>query len=167
MTKRFQHSGPHRDEVYEVSASRDINAPREEVWALIKPAENALLFEPRLTRAFHIPGTPEGVGGMQGFIYRHEGREHLTALEILDEVSEEYTVTRPIGRDDDSARTSYYLTDTPKGTRLELRQTFTVPRLQRVNAADFQAEYRAAATVILERIGLLIENGWKRRQTPQ
>ncbi len=39
-----------------------------EVWALIVPAEYALVLSPRTVRAFTVPGTPAGVGQQQCFV---------------------------------------------------------------------------------------------------
>lgn len=117
---------PH-EQVVNASAEIDIFATPQEVWNLIRPAENAVHLDPTTMRAFHVPGTPLGVGEIQGFISRQNGREYIAMIEVLEEVEGRYALTRPIGLEDDAHRLAYILHDTRSGTRLELRSTFTIP----------------------------------------
>ncbi|UVE96411.1 SRPBCC family protein [Dietzia sp. B32] len=111
----------------DASAEVDIFAPPEEVWNLIRPAENAVHLDPSTMRAFQVPGTPSGVGEIQGSISRLNGREYVAMIEVLEEVQNRYALTRSIGVDDDALRMAYILRPTRSGTRLELRTTFTIP----------------------------------------
>ncbi|QCU78674.1 SRPBCC family protein [Citricoccus sp. SGAir0253] len=114
------------DETLEVAADIDIGAPRQAVWDLIKPAENAHLLDPEVTRAFRAEGTPTGTGEIQVFIYNSDGEEHVSAVEVIDEVPGEYAITRSFGGTV-SALGGYFLTDTATGTRLEKRVKFVPP----------------------------------------
>lgn len=117
---------PH-EQVVDASVEVDIFATPQETWSLIRPAENAVHLDPSTTRSFHVPGTPFGVGEIQGFISRLNGREYIAMIEVLEEVEGRYALTRSIGLDDDAHRMAYILQETRSGTRLELRSTFTIP----------------------------------------
>lgn len=117
---------PH-EQVVDVSVDVDIFATPWEVWSLIKPAENAVILEPSTLKAFHVPGTPAGVGEMQGFITRHDGREHIAIIEVVEELEGSYSITRQIGMEDDSYRLGYFLNEERTGTKLSLSTTFTIP----------------------------------------
>lgn len=86
------------------------------MWDLIRPAENAILIDPTTVRAFHVPGTPIGVGEMQGFIVRQDGRERIAMIEVIEEVNGRYALTRPVGADDDAHRIAYLLHESGAGT---------------------------------------------------
>ncbi|TRW43152.1 hypothetical protein [Georgenia yuyongxinii] len=148
-------------EVVEVSVSTDIAVTPAELWRLIKPAENAALFEPHVLKGFHIPGTPEGVGEMQGFIIIQEGRQQVVALEVVEEVSGEYVVSRLIGEKDDAAQTSFHLTGIRMGTRLEQKWQFTVPFFKASNAEASPEAHRNALRMLGARIKLVAESGWR------
>ena len=116
-----------REQVVDASALVDIFATPHQVWSIIRPAENAVHLDPTTVRAFQVPGTPTGVGEIQGFITRLNGREYVAMVEVLEEVECRYALTRQIGLEDDAHRMSYILRENRSGTRLELRSTFTVP----------------------------------------
>lgn len=151
--------GP-REQVLDVHAVVDIAVSRSKVWSLIKPAESAVLLDPNTVRAFHVPGTPVGIGEMQGFISRRDGREHVSIIEVLDEVSGEYAVTRNMGGDDDAYRMSYFLASTPTGTRLEIRVTFTVTAEQMEYTNGYIVAHRRHAENFAQRAKLIAESRW-------
>ncbi|WP_256820418.1 SRPBCC family protein [Dietzia sp. Die43] len=126
MPTRNRWKTPH-EQVVDASAEIDIFASPEEVWNLLRPAENAVHLDPTTVRAFRVPGTPSGVGEIQGFIARQNGRESIGMVEVLEETPNRYALTRSIGVEDDALRMAYYLQPTRSGTRLELRSTFTIP----------------------------------------
>lgn len=94
--------------VVEVGAGVDIFTASRQVWDLIRPAENAVLLEPSTVRAFHVPGSPFGVGELQGYIAYIDGRERLAMNEVLEEIEGRYRLVRTIGTDDDSLRRRTY-----------------------------------------------------------
>jgi hypothetical protein len=148
-------------EVTEVSASIEIEATPQEVWELIKPAENAVLLDPAVIRAFHIPGTPQGIGEMQAFISRRDGQETITAIEILHEVTGQCAVTRQLGDSDDAGRTTYVLTPTKAGTRFEQRCQFTIPPDQAHLTKIIQDLYQESASVYVQRVKVALERDWR------
>ena len=64
--------------------------PPEAVWSLIEPAEHATLVSPRLRRAFHVPGTPHGVGEQQAFT---DDDGVTTVVEVVELVPDRRAVT--------------------------------------------------------------------------
>lgn len=146
-----------RDEVIDVAAAIDIAATPREVWALIKPAETLPLLDPHVVKAFRVPGTPEGVGEMQGYISHRDGREQVHLVEVVEEVPEQWALIRIVGGADEAARTGYRLTAIPGGTRLEQLHTVTVPAAQLRAASQIRQQYAAAANAFLARAKLLIE----------
>ncbi len=97
---------------------------------------------------------------MQGFISRRDGREHVSIIEVLDEVSGEYAVTRNMGGDDDAYRMSYFLASTPTGTRLEIRVTFTVTAEQMEYTNGYIVAHRRYAENFAQRAKLIAESRW-------
>ena len=63
------------------------------VWALIKPAENAHLLDPRMRRGFHVPGTPLGLGEQQAFELL-DGT--TTVIEVVEYDPNRRAVTRQV-----------------------------------------------------------------------
>lgn len=146
-----------RDEVIDVVASIDLAAAPGEVWALIKPAETATLLDPHVVKAFRVPGTPEGVGEMQGYVSHRDGREHVHLVEVVEEVPERWALIRIVGGQDEAARTGYRLTEVPGGTRLEQLLSVTVPASQLNAVNQIRKQYLAAAQAFLARIKVLVE----------
>jgi hypothetical protein len=145
-------------EIIEVLASVDIGASRQSVWALIKPAENGPLLSPHIVRGFHVPGTPEGVGELQGFITVHDGRKHFVGIEIVAEVPEQLAVTRVLGTLDDASRSTYALSDIPGGCRLEQRERFTVP--PGVDRAALERHHQGVVDLLVQRVKDVAEGPW-------
>lgn len=146
-----------RDEVIDIAATIDLAATPKEVWALIKPAETAMLLDPNVVKAFRVPGTPEGVGEMQGYISHREGREHVHLIEVVEEVPEQWALIRNVGGPDEAARTGYRLTAIPGGTRLEQLLSVTVPASQLRAVNQLRQQYSAASQAFLERVRVLVE----------
>lgn len=146
-----------RDEVIDVAAGIDLAATPGEVWALIKPAETATLLDPHVVRAFRVPGTPEGVGEMQGYISHRDGREQVHLVEVVEEVPERWALIRVVGGSDEAARTGYRLTEIPGGTRLEQLLSVTVPASQLRAVNQVRQQYQSAAQAFLARVKVLVE----------
>lgn len=147
----------------EARAATDIHAPRQLVWDLIKPAENAPLLQPTITRAFKAEGTPDGVGEIQIFIHTLNGKEHVTAVEITDAVPAEYVIVRAIGGGETTPTIGYFLEDTAAGTRLEVRHRITTPRHGASFARQLVARYEQGAHTMLRRTKAIAEHRWDSR----
>jgi hypothetical protein len=80
-----------------------------EVWALIAAPEHAATLSPgTVARAFHVPGTPDGVGQQQCFV-APDGA--LSMLEVVEHVPARRAVTRTVSPSEPTpTRTSYDLT---------------------------------------------------------
>lgn len=147
-----------QDETLEAIADVEISAPRQVVWDLIKPAENAPMFEPQITRAFKAEGTPAGVGEVQVFVYNVNGRESISALEIIDEVAGEYAITRSINNEEFPPLIGFFLSDTATGTRLEQRYKFVVPRNQVWRIRPVMGTYFSSAHAFVQRVKVIAES---------
>jgi hypothetical protein len=113
-------------EVIRVSTSSHIRASPAEVRAFIKPPETALLLDPTVVKAFRVPGTPEGVGEMQGFITHRDGVEQVQLIEVVEENPERLAVVRQIAGNYPDARLTYRLIPDAQGTILEYELALTV-----------------------------------------
>ncbi|MGQ1838575.1 hypothetical protein ACT4S2_08965 [Kocuria turfanensis] len=147
-----------QDETLEAMADVEIKAARQAVWDLIKPAEHASMFEPQITRAFRAEGTPSGVGEVQIFIYKVNGREQISALEVIDEVSGEYAITRSISNEEFPPLVGFFLSDTAVGTRLEQRYKFVVPRNQVWRIRPIIGTYFSTANAFVQRVKVIAES---------
>lgn len=110
-----------------VGASTTTKASRQQVWDFIKPPENSVLFDANVVRAFRAPG-PEGEGEIQVFISVCDGVETVTAIEVVQGISQKLAVTRSIGDSDVAARGRDFLRDGEDGTTVfEHGSYFTLP----------------------------------------
>jgi hypothetical protein len=160
MGKRAASKVGEQEESLEGRAVTEILAPRPLVWDLIKPAENAPLMEPTITRGFRAEGTPRGVGEIQVFIHTLGGKDQVVAVEIVDEVAAEYSITRPIGGNQYSPTTGYFLTDTASGTRLEVRHRVSFARHGASYTRNLISAYEESSRAMLQRVKVIAENRW-------
>lgn len=150
-----------KDQVVRVAHSTHISASPADVWALIRPAEAALFLDPSIIRAFRVPGTPDGVGEMQGFIASRDGAEHVQLIEVVEEVPETHAVVRYVATSDPTARTSYRLTADASGTTLEYEHVFTVPGVHIKSIPSFRRQHDHAAITLLTRVKYILEEDEK------
>lgn len=148
-----------RYRVVDASAEVDIFTTPQSVWSFVRPAENAVHIDPTTVRAFHVPGTPYGVGEIQGFITREGGRESIAMIEVIEEIDVHYALTRPIGIDDDALRMAYILHATESGTRLELRSTFTIPAELMSQSEALIGDARRKLHAMADRTKWILESG--------
>lgn len=163
MSDRVFQRGDRQDETFESRAATEIHAPRQLIWDLIKPAENAPILEPTITRAFKAEGTPDGAGEIQVYIHTLDGKEHVTAVEITDAVPAEYAIIRSIGGGEATPTMGYFLTDTAAGTHLEIRHRITMPRRGGSYARNLLSRYEESAHTMLGRIKAVAEYRWNSR----
>lgn len=163
MSDRVARRSAKQDEMFEARAATEIHAPRQLVWDLIKPAENAPILEPTITRAFKAEGTPDGAGEIQVYIHTINGKEHVTAVEITDEAPAEYAIIRSIGGGEATPTIGYFLTDTTAGTNLEIRHRIIMPRRGGAYARNLLANYEDSAHAMLRRVKALAEHRWDSR----
>ena len=72
--------------MWPASSSVVIARPPEEVWAFIRPPETSSLINPKVRRAFTVPGTPLGTGEQQCHISETPlGVLHAGVIEVVDE----------------------------------------------------------------------------------
>ncbi|MGO4856875.1 hypothetical protein [Arthrobacter sp. 2MCAF14] len=95
----------------------------ETVWALIRPAESAVLLSDA-QRAFTVPGTPTGVGEQQCAIGR-DGT--VSIIEVIGEESSRWAATRLVTPDNTNSRPTYTLEPTPTGCTLTMGIVMELP----------------------------------------
>lgn len=110
-------------EIHSLHASASYERDAQAVWALIRPAESAVLLADA-QRAFTVPGTPSGVGEQQCFI-RRDGS--VSIIEVIGEESPWWATTRPIAQDEINQRFTYRLEPTPSGCTLTIGAVLELP----------------------------------------
>lgn len=75
----------------------------EDVWNVIKPAEQAPLLDPSIRLGYRIPGTPHGIGEQQAF-ERHDGS--VVTIEVIEYTEFRRAVTEQVSpRSTEQSRT--------------------------------------------------------------
>ncbi|SEP85468.1 SRPBCC family protein [Arthrobacter sp. OV608] len=146
------------DSIHYVSAVTVINASRQQVWDFIKPPENSVFLSPDVVRGFTAPGH-EGAGELQIFISVLDGVEHVSALEVVQEIPHELAVTRSVGGDDPAARgrTSLQIGDDGATTLLEHGQYFTLPGDAAGCFEQYERHYKHFCRQYVERVKVFLE----------
>lgn len=145
------------DSVHYVSVAAVVNASRKRVWDFIKPAENGVLLSPDVVRGFSAPG-PAGKGEIQVFISMRDGVEHISAIEVLEEIPEELAVTRTLGDPDPAARGRTFLRLGEVGTTLlEQGHYFTLPAAAAGYFHEYEQHYKAHCRQYVERVKAFLE----------
>jgi len=140
-----------------VSASTAINASQRQVWDFIKPPENSVLLSPDVVRGFRAPGV-EGVGEIQVFISVRDGVEHVSALEVVEEIPQELAITRTIGAEDPAARGRTFLRPGDGGaTVLQVGQYFSLPAGSEGYFFQHEQHYKLYFRQYVERVKALLE----------
>lgn len=143
--------------VHYVGASTTIRASRQQVWDFIKPAENSVLVDADVVRAFRAPGR-EGEGEIQVFISVRDGVETVSALEVVHEIPQELAITRSIGDSDAAARGRDFLRDGDDGTTvLEHGSFFTLPAGAAGHLPHYEQQYKLHARQYVERVKAFLE----------
>lgn len=109
--------------IHNLHASASYERDAHDVWALIRPAESAVLLSDA-QRAFTVPGTPSGVGEQQCFIKRDGS---VSIIEVIGEESPWWATTRPVAQNEINQRFTYRLEPTPEGCTLTLGAVLEVP----------------------------------------
>ncbi|MET4622825.1 hypothetical protein ABIE18_004304 [Arthrobacter sp. 2762] len=143
--------------VHYVSASAAINASRQRVWDFIKPAENSVLVSPDVVRGFRAPGE-EGAGEIQVFISMRDGLEHVSAIEVVEEIPLELAITRTLGDKDPHARGRTFLQGAADGaTVLEHGLYFSLPGEAAGHFHQYEQHYRLHCRQYVERVKAFVE----------
>ncbi|WP_457962574.1 SRPBCC family protein [Arthrobacter sp. D1-29] len=141
-----------------MSASAVIDAPRQQVWDLIKPAENGVLVDPEIVRGFSTPPF-NGAGEIQVFIEVRNGVERVSAIEVVHEIPYEIAITRPIGHTDPTSRGRNTLQDTDNGaTILEHGEHFSLPPGEAAYLSHYEYHHKLFCQQYVERVKAVIES---------
>lgn len=108
---------------YSAHASETYDHDPHTVWALIRPAESAVLLSDA-QKAFTVPGTPAGVGEQQCFISRDGS---ATVIEVISEESPWWAATRPIAQGATKSRITYQIQPTQSGCALTVGTVMEIP----------------------------------------
>ncbi|MHC6221739.1 hypothetical protein [Arthrobacter sp. MMS24-S77] len=143
--------------VYFVSASTAVSATPGEIWELIKPAEKGPLLSPEVVCGFRAPDV-EGLGEIQVFISARAGVEHVSALEVMEEIPQELAITRILGDEDPTARGRTVLrAGDGRTTILELGQYFSLPAEEAGNLPKYEQHYELYCRQYVERVKAFFE----------
>lgn len=112
-----------RTKTYSAQASENYEHDAHTVWALIRPAESAVLLSDAV-KAFAVPGTPSGVGEQQCFIDRDGS---VSIIEVIGEEGPWWATTRPIGSSEMNSRSTYRLEPTTYGCTLTVGTVIEIP----------------------------------------
>ncbi|MCW2708965.1 MAG: hypothetical protein JWM22_2807 [Frankiales bacterium] len=107
-------------EVTEITESIVTTAPIEAVWALIRDVEHNRLLHKNFVDAFHVPGTPKGVGEHQAVVLKFPGYRRTFTSIIVEETPPTRLVTRTHGVNDSRDQQIYTLDAEQGRTRLTL-----------------------------------------------
>jgi hypothetical protein len=127
------------------------------VWDFIKPAENSVLVDQDVVRAFRAPER-EGENEIQVFISVCDGVETVSALEVVHEIPQELAITRSVGDTDPAARGRDCLRDGEDGTTiLEHGSYFTLPAEAAAYFFQYEQQYKLHARQYVERVKAFLE----------
>jgi hypothetical protein len=113
--------------------------------------------DPDVVRGFRAPGV-EGAGGIQVFISVRDGVEHVSAIEVVHEITQELAITRTLGGEDPAARGRDYLQDGQGGTTvLEHGRYFSLPAESAVLLDRHEQHYKLFCRQYVERVKAFIE----------
>ena len=143
--------------VYFVSASAAIHASPDQVWDLIKPVEKGPLISPEVVCGFRAPDM-EGRGEIQVFISVRGGVEHISAVEVMEEIPQQMAIVRTLGDEDPAARLRYSISAGDAGTTLlDVGQYFTLPAEESENLARYEQHYKLGCQQYVERVRAILE----------
>ncbi len=108
---------------YSAQTTETFDHDPETVWALIRPAESAVLLSDA-QRAFRVPGTPTGVGEQQCIIGR-DGT--VSIIEVIGEETPRWAATRSVTPDKTNSRSTYTLEPTPTGCTMTMGIVMELP----------------------------------------
>lgn len=109
------------------TGATEIARPPQQVWDFIRTPELTTRTNPKVTRAFHVPGTPDSVGNQHLLINRLLDTDYLfgTILEIVAE--QPFRRVEVVSRSGPEGST-YDLEPTSAGTRLAVTLWLKTPR---------------------------------------
>lgn len=124
---------------------------------MIKPPENSVLLSPDIVRGFRAPSV-EGAREVQVFILVRDGVEHVSALEVVEEIPQELAITRPLGAHDPAARMRTSLRPGRNGgTVLEVGQYFSLPAESAGYFFQYEQHYKLHFRQYVERVKAFLE----------
>ncbi|WP_221176560.1 hypothetical protein, partial [Arthrobacter oryzae] len=136
----------------EAQESHTFGHDAETVWALIRPAENAVLLG-SARRAFTVPGTPSGVGEQQCFI-GSDGSASIS--EVIGEAVPRWTATRLVTPSEAEIRQSYELEPAGEGCTLKIGIVLEA-RTTEESVLNYERAWRANTRQFLARAAQILD----------
>lgn len=158
-----QPAAPTRYGAFHLQESALLPAPPAVVWAMVKPAENGPLFDPRISRGFQVPGTPDGLGEQQCMMLVDGTTSISEVIEYHESDGGGRAVTRqvspPLPRD---ARTVHDVHAAPGGSVMVIRLELWAPT-GAVWPAPYENYWHVSMTDYFQRArGTLTSATWSR-----
>lgn len=146
-------------EVAEITDSMVTAAPQTTVWALIRNVQYNAVIHQNVVDAFHVPGTPEGIGEEQAVVLQFPGYRYTHTSVIVEEIPLHRIVTRTRGDGDPFGQQIYLLESDGDGTRLTVTMKYSVALTP--DAATKQATVtRGAVHDYVTRVADVLATGW-------
>ena len=156
-----QPAAPTRYEAIHLQESALLPAPPAVVWAMVKRAENGPLFDPRISRGFQVPGTPDGLGEQQCMMLVDGTTSISEVIEYHESDGGGRAVTRqvspPLPQD---ARTVHDVHAAPGGSVMVIRLELWAPT-GAVWPAPYENYWHVSMTDYFQRVrGTLTSATW-------
>jgi hypothetical protein len=130
----------------------------EVVWKLVRPAEPAKWIVKHAVDAFHVAGTPEGVGEQQCTVLRYPEVEVRQVAEVVVDEPHQRLVLRHLSPDYGTT-TTFELADIGEGTKLSMIAEYDEPG-DRKAALRMNRAYQDSLADTLNRARRVLEGGW-------
>lgn len=133
--------------IFSAHESQAFEDDAETVWALIRPAESAVLLG-NAQRAFTVPGTPYGVGEQQCFIGGHGA---VSIIELVGEESPRWATTKTVTLAEPEVRQTYQIESSASGCSLRVGTALEAHATHEW-IASYEAAWRAHIRQYLARV---------------
>ena len=150
LQRRWQEAPQGAVRTFRIQEAVKLRQAPEQVWALIAPAEHAVVLTPEtVARGFRVPGTPAGLGEQQCFV----DLEGSTSIhEVVEYVELRRAVTRMISPPTPvPLRATHQVEPLGEGCILSFGMEFDAPA-GTIWPQEQQAEWRRTASRYLERV---------------
>lgn len=129
------------------------------IWALVMPAENSPLFDPRISRGFQVPGTPGGLGEQQCAMHVDGTTTIIEVVEFHETDDTRRAVTRQLSPSPvQSARTVHEVHAAPGGSVMVIRSEVRAP-VGAVWPAQAESQWHAHMADYFERVRAVLDAG--------
>ncbi len=132
------------------------------VWNVVHPAENAPLLEAGIRHGYRVPGTPEGIGEQQAFVFVDGS---MTVVEVIELSPGRRAVVRKISPPDVPQRTIFELVPTSDGCLYRQRVEVDVGKGKRLRPG-FESHWQASTSAMFARLSSVLNQAPTRPPWP-